>query len=75
MFTNPAASNTFFTAMLFSIISFSISRILNRWKETKQQRIERKNAKIKKKAIELMDSKDLVDAAKKKDIEKEKELK
>lgn len=66
--------NTYYTAVLFSIMSFSISRIINRWKETKQQRIEAKNAKIKKLAIELMDSKELVDQAKKKDENKRKEL-
>lgn len=66
--------NTYYTAVLFSIMSFSISRIINRWKETKQQRIEAKNAKIKKLAIDLMDSKELVDQAKKKDENKRKEL-
>ncbi|WP_300924507.1 hypothetical protein [uncultured Clostridium sp.] len=75
MFTSEIASNTFYTAILFSIMSFSISKVVYRWKETKQQRIESKQAKIRQQAIELMDSKDLLDAAKKKDIEKEKELK
>ena len=70
----PESMNTYYTAVLFSIMSFSISRIVIRWKETKQQRIEAKNAKIKKLAIELMDSKELVDQAKKKDENKRKEL-
>lgn len=70
----PESMNTYYTAVLFSIMSFSISRIINRWKETKQQRIEAKNAKIKKLAIDLMDSKELVDQAKKKDENKRKEL-
>lgn len=75
MFTTKEATNTFYTAALFSIMSFSISRLVYRWKETKQQRIEAKQAKIKLQAIELMDSKELVDAAIKKDNQKEKELK
>lgn len=66
--------NTFYTASLFSIISFCASRILSRWKETKQQRVERKNLKLKQKALLLMDSKELLDGAKKKDAEKLKEL-
>ena len=75
MLTDESATNTFYTAVLFSVISFSISKIIYRLKETKQQRVEAKQAKIKQQAIALMDSKELVDAAKIKDIEKEKELK
>lgn len=67
--------NTFFTATMFSILTFSVNRLLNRWKETKQQRIEAKNLKIKNKALSIMSSKELVDNAKKKDDEKYKELK
>ena len=70
-----ADMNTFYTAFLFSIISFSISRLINRWKETKQQRLEAKNEKLKKKAVELMSSKELVEQAKKKDESKYNELK
>ena len=66
---------TFYTAFLFSVMSFSISRVLNRWKETKQQRIEAKEAKLKKEAIEIMSSKELADAAVKKDKTKYEELK
>lgn len=71
----PADMNTFYTAFLFSIISFSISRLISRWKETKQQRLEAKNEKLKKKAVELMSSKELVEQAKKKDESKYNELK
>ena len=67
--------NVYYTAILFSVITFALNRILARWKETKQQRIEAKNLKIKNKALEIMDSKELVDNAKKKDDEKYKELK
>lgn len=71
----PESMNTYYTAVLFSIMSFSISRIINRWKETKQQRLEAKNEKLKKKAVELMSSKELVEQAKKKDESKYNELK
>lgn len=67
--------NTFFTAIMFSALSFSFSRLLARWKETKQQRIEAKNAKIKMQAMDLMDSKELLDEAKKKDDDTYKGLK
>ena len=67
--------NTFYTAILFSIISFSLSKLFQRWKETKQQRVEHKQALIKLKAMQLMSSKELLDEAKKKDNEKYKELK
>lgn len=67
--------NTFFTATLFSVLTFAINKILSRWKETKQQRIEAKNLRIKNKALSIMDSKELVDNAKKKDEDKYKELK
>lgn len=67
--------NTFYTAILFSIVSFSLSKLLQRWKETKQQRVERKQALMKLKAVKLMSSKELLDEAKKKDEKKYKELK
>ena len=67
--------NTFYTAILFSIISFSLSKLFQRWKETKQQRVERKQALMKLKAVKLMSSKELLDEAKKKDEKKYKELK
>ena len=67
--------NTLYTATLFSALSFSASRILVRWKDTKQQRLERKQQKLKEKALELMDSKELLDNIKKKDEQKYKELK
>lgn len=75
MFSSAEATNTLFIAVSFSIISYCACRIKYRWKETKQQRKEAREARIKCKAIELMDSKDLLDAAKIKDIEAEKEFK
>ena len=70
----PTDMNTMYTAVLFSVLSFSFSKLMFRWKETKQQRIENKQAKIKMQALGYMDSKELLDNAKKKDEEKRKEL-
>ena len=67
--------NTLYTATLFSAISFSLTKLVGRWKETKQQRIENKQAMLKLKAMKVMSSKELLDNAKKKDEEKYKELK
>ena len=61
--------NTLYTATLFSVLSFSASKILQRWKETKQQRIEHKESKLKEQALLLMDSKELIEQKKKKDLE------
>lgn len=66
--------NTMYTAVLVSVLSFSFSKLMFRWRETKQQRIERKQAKIKIEALGYMSSKELLDNAKKKDEEKRKEL-
>ena len=48
-------------------MSFAATKLLTRWKQTKQNRIERKQALIKARAKELMSSKELLDAAKEKD--------
>lgn len=66
--------NIYFTAAIFSLLTFSLGKLWGRWKSTKQQRIEHKQAIIKAKAIGLMNSKELLDAAKKKDIDKTNEL-
>lgn len=65
----PTDMNTFYTATLFSALSFSASRILNRWKATKENREQRRNNKLKEKALKLMSSKELLDNARKKDKE------
>ena len=67
--------NTFYTATLFSVLSFSATKVLARWKETKQQRIENKEALLKLRATRLMSSKKLLEVAKEKDEQKYKELK
>lgn len=68
-------TNTLYTATMFSILSFSATKIIQRWKETKQQRKENKEALLKLRATKLMSSKELLDYAKSKDEEKYKELK
>ena len=70
----PKDMNTLFTATLFSALSFSATKLLQRWKETKQQRVERKELKLKIKALELMDTKELLEQAKKKDENRRKEF-
>ena len=67
--------NTIFIATMFSCMSFSLSKLLQRWKETKQERIEKKQLKLKQKALALMDSKELLENAKKKDSENYERLK
>lgn len=66
--------NTLYTATLFSVLSFSITRILKRWKDTKPQRKERKDNKLKDRAVKLMSSRELLKAAKTKDETKKKSL-
>lgn len=72
--TDASAMNTFYTAALFSIMTFTLTKIWTQWRNTKQHRIEHKQAIMKAKAINIMNSKELLDAAKKKDEENEKEL-
>lgn len=67
--------NTFYTATLFSVLSFSGTKVMARWKETRQQRIENKQALLKLRATKLMSSKELIEKAQEKDEQKYKELK
>lgn len=67
--------NIFYTATLFSVLSFSGTKVMQRWKETKQQRIENKQALLKLRATKLMSSKELIEKAQEKDEQKYKELK
>lgn len=66
--------NTLYTATLFSALSFSATKLFQRWKETKGYRLEKKNRKLKLKASQLMTTQELLSIAKKKDLEKRKEL-
>lgn len=59
-----------FTAIMFSVLSFSASKLVSQWKDTSQFRRAKKEMKIKKNVISSMSSKELLDAAKIKDEEK-----
>lgn len=63
-----------FTAIMFSVLSFSASKLVSQWKDTAQFRKAKKEMKMKKNAISLMSSKELLDAAKIKDTQKYEEL-
>ena len=63
-----------FTTSMFSILSFSISKLFNQWKETAKYRAARKEMKKTEYLIKHSTSKDLVDAAKLKDLEKYEQL-
>lgn len=72
---SAADMNTLYTATLFSVISFSLTKLMGRWKETKQQRKENREALLKLRATKLMSSKELIEKAQEKDEQKYKELK
>lgn len=59
-----------FTAIMFSILSFSASKLLTQWKETSEIRKAKKDIKLKEKVLNSITSKELLDAAKNKDEEK-----
>lgn len=63
-----------FTAIMFSVLSFSASKLVSQWKDTAQFRKAKKEMKMKRNAISLMSSKELLDAAKIKDTQKYEEL-
>lgn len=57
------------TAMLFSIITFSISKLTSQWKETAKFRKARREMRNREKVLCKMSAKELLDAAKIKDKE------
>ena len=59
-----------FTASLFSIVTFSVSKLINQWKETKKDRKARREVKKQRKILKNISSKDLIDIAKAKDLER-----
>ena len=59
-----------FTAIMFSILSFSASKLLTQWKETSETRKAKRDIKLKEKVLNSITSKELLDAAKNKDEEK-----
>ena len=65
--TTRQSMDTTITALAFSLISFSISKLISNWKETKGYRIAKKEIKEKNKIINSMSSRDLILLAKEKD--------
>ena len=58
-----------FTALSFSIISFSISKLIAQWRATAEFRKAKRDIKLQGKILNKMSSKDLLDIAKQKDRE------
>lgn len=67
--------DTTFIAVMFSIISFSLSKLIHQWKDTSKYRKAKKEMKQKNKVLSKMSSKELLDVAKQKDVSKVEELK
>lgn len=63
-----------FTASLFSVVTFSVSKLINQWKETKKDRKARREVKKQRKILKNISSKDLIDIAKAKDLERYDQL-
>lgn len=64
-----------FTATAFSILSFSISKLITQWKETKKYRDAKKEIKFKKEVANTLTSKDLLDMAKQLDVQNTSKIK
>lgn len=67
--------NVMFTAVMFSMVSFSLSKLLNQWKETKKYREAKKDIKLKNYVISKTSTKELLDSLKKRDQQKYEEVK
>ena len=57
-----------FTAILFSFVTFSISKLLSQWRETANYRKAKREMRKKEYLLRKMSSKDLLDIAKSKDL-------
>lgn len=67
--------DTTFIAVMFSVISFSLSKLIHQWKDTSKYRKAKKEMKQKNRVLSKMSSKELLDVAKQKDISKVEDLK
>lgn len=56
-----------FTAIMFSVLSFSASKLASQWKETSEARKAKKEIKLKEVVLNSITSKELLDTAKIKD--------
>lgn len=64
-----------YTAILFSVMSFSISKLMSQWKETREIRKTKKQIRLRDKAFRYASSKQLLDAAKLRDTTRYNDLK
>lgn len=64
---NKTNIGTAINSILIAAISFSASKLVIQWKETKKDRAIKKEMALKAKALSLLSSKELLDEAKKKD--------
>ena len=62
------------TAIMFSMITFSISKLVSQWRETAKFRQTRREIRRQENVISKMSAKELLDAAKLKDEEKYNQL-
>lgn len=67
--------DTTFIAVMFSVISFSLSKLIHQWKDTSKYRKAKKEMRQKNRVLSKMSSKELLDVAKQKDVSKVEELK
>ena len=67
--------DTTFIAVMFSVISFSLSKLIHQWRDTSKYRKAKKEMKQKNRVLSKMSSKELLDVAKQKDVSKVEELK
>lgn len=63
-----------YTAVLFSIMSFSVSKLISQWKETRDIRKTKREIRLRKRAFQTTTSKELLDAAKIRDAERYEQL-
>ena len=62
--------NTIYTAAVFSVLSFGLTKLLAQWRETSSIRKEKSHQRKKKKLLAEMTSEELITEAEKKDREK-----
>lgn len=67
--------DTTFIAVMFSVISFSLSKLIHQWRDASKYRKAKKEMKQKNRVLSKMSSKELLDVAKQKDVSKVEELK
>ena len=74
MFGDVDQVSTTITATMFSIMAFSISKLVSQWRDTRKYRDAKRQIKLKNKAVSIMSSKELLDIAKQKDEDRLNQL-